>query len=164
MFRWLDRNRASICRSYPLNTSFLIGNCSLLHPTPDIEGTHPQELMSISDGVRGLVAADDQANGPYTMLFPHPTAGSALISPLNLRDELNRLMQARTDFQYQFGPPADVAVQVKTAPTGYSMPVPEVDGRLDLGSLSANSTDHGRGRCKSVRSPIRSHSRAMVQH
>ncbi len=86
------------------------------------------------------------------------------MSPLNLRDALDRLMQARTNFQYQFGTPADAAVQVQTALADHSMPGPEVDGRLDLGSLSANSTDHGRGRCKSVRSPIRSHSRAMVQH
>ena len=36
-----------------------MGHFSLLYPTPDIEGTQPPELMSISDEVRGIVAAGD---------------------------------------------------------------------------------------------------------
>ncbi len=67
------------------------------------------------------------------MFFPHTTAGLTLLAPLNLRDELDRLMQACTNFQYQFGTPADAAVQVKAVLVDHSVPVPDVDGQLDLG-------------------------------
>ena len=91
------------------------------------------------------------------------------MAPLNLHDQPDRPMQARTNIQHRFGTPADAAVHVKEALVGHSMPVPEVAmatwawiGRRE--SLPANATDHGRGRCKSVCSPMRSHSHAMVQH
>ena len=91
------------------------------------------------------------------------------MEPLNLRDELDRLMPARTNFQYRFGTPADAAVQVKEEPVGHSMPVPEVEmanqAWMDRReSLSVSATDHGRGRCKPVRAPMPNHARAMARH
>lgn len=55
------------------------------------------------------------------------------MSPPNWRDELDRLIQARTNFQHQSGTPADAAVQAKAALMDHLMPVPEADGQLDLG-------------------------------
>ena len=91
------------------------------------------------------------------------------MAPLNLHDEPDRLRQARINFQHRFGPPADAAVQVKEALVGHSLPVPDAEtanwawiGRRE--SSSASATDHGRGRYKSVRTPMPNHARAMAQH
>ena len=91
------------------------------------------------------------------------------MAPLNLRDKLDRLMQARANFQYRFGLPADSAVQVKEALVGHSMPVPEAEmaNRAWMGrreSLSASATDHGRSRCKPVRAPMPNYARATARH
>ena len=92
------------------SVGLLMDNFRLLHRTPDMESTQPQESMSIANEVRGIVAVRDEANS----LCPKWMANGAWV------------------------------------------------GRGK--SLSASSTSRGRGRCKSVRSPMRSHAHTMVQH
>ena len=64
-----------------------------------------------NDGSR-IVAVRDEANNLCPVLFPHATAGLAFMAPLNLPDELDWLMQARTSFQHRFGTPTNAAVHV----------------------------------------------------
>ena len=105
----------------------------------DIESTHPQELISISDEVRGIVEASGLANGLCTVFCPHTTGGLTLNSPLDpttaqdLQEELDRLVPTRTNFHHQFDTPADAAAHVKGALVGHSVTVPVVDGQLGLG-------------------------------
>ncbi len=105
----------------------------------NIESTHSQELISISDEVRGIVEANGLANGLCTVFCPHTTGGLTLNSPLDpttaqdLREELDRLVPTRTNFHHQVDTPADAAAHVKGALVGHSVTVPVVDGQLDLG-------------------------------
>ena len=105
----------------------------------DIESSHPQELIPISDQVRGVLEASGLANGLCTVFCPHTTAGLTLNSPLDpatardLRDELDRIVPTRTDFHHQFDTPADAAAHVKGALVGHSLTVPVVDRQLCLG-------------------------------
>ena len=87
-----------------------------------------------------------------------------------MRDELDRLMPARTNFQHRFDTSAAPTAHVKGALVGHPMPMPEAEmaywawiGRRE--SLSVSATDHGRGRCKPVRAPmLPNHARAMARH
>lgn len=115
------------------------GNIVVYTRQIDLESTHPQELITISDEVRGIVEASGLANGLCTVFCPHTTGGLTLNSPLDpttaqdLREELDRLVPTRTNFHHQFDTPADAAAHVKGALVGHSVTVPVVDGQLGLG-------------------------------
>ena len=136
-------------------------NFNWLHLAPNIEVVQWQELMSMSDDGSRIVAVRDEANNLCPVLFPHATAGSAFTTPLNLPDELGRLMQARTGFQHRFDTPPDAAVHVQATRMGYSKPVPKMDGQ------PGQDWSHGIFLCE-FNGPrprkVRFRPRAMAQH
>lgn len=96
-------------------------------------------LIDITEQVRAAVAESGVQNGLCALFVPHTTAAitinSALdpLTPLDIIDDLKRLVPKRVDFHHQYDTPADAAGHIKAALIGHSVTLIIDGGQLVLG-------------------------------
>lgn len=96
-------------------------------------------LIDITEQVRAAVAESGVQDGLCALFVPHTTAAitinSALdpLTPLDIIDDLKRLVPKRVDFHHQYDTPADAAGHIKAALIGHSVTLIIDGGQLVLG-------------------------------
>lgn len=104
-----------------------------------LQTAHGDTLTDITGQVRATVAASGVAEGLCVLFVPHTTAAitinSALdpMTPMDIVQEMQRLVPKRVDFHHQYDTPADAAGHIKAALIGHSVTLIIDAGRLVLG-------------------------------
>jgi secondary thiamine-phosphate synthase enzyme len=98
------------------------------------------DVISITDKVKEVVAESGVEDGLCMVYNPHSTASLTVTSPWDprgfedIQDEISRLIPTRVDFKHQHDTPQDAAGHVKSALMGVSLAFIVDKGRLVLGS------------------------------
>lgn len=98
-----------------------------------------QELISITDQVREIVARSGVKEGLCCIYCPHSTAGLTINSPFDAKTwqdvtgELDRLVPTRVDFYHTVDTPSDAAAHVKSTLAGVDATIIIHEAKLMLG-------------------------------
>lgn len=107
--------------------------------TIKLETTERQSLVLLTDEVRRVVRESGVTEGVCLVFCPHTTAGLTINSyldpatPLDIRNELDRLVPTRVDFLHTFDTPSDAAGHIKTTLAGHQLTLIVSAGELVLG-------------------------------
>ncbi|NMC46392.1 MAG: YjbQ family protein [Chloroflexi bacterium] len=97
-------------------------------------------LVNITEEIRQAVADSGVKEGLCVVFVPHTTAAITInscmdsMTPLDIVDEVHRLVPTRVDFKHIYDTPADAAGHIKSALIGSSLSLIIKDGQLVLGS------------------------------
>jgi secondary thiamine-phosphate synthase enzyme len=98
-----------------------------------------QELISITDRVKAIVAESGVQEGMCYIYCPHSTAGLTINSPFDpntwkdVVSEIDRIVPTRVDFFHTGDTPSDAAAHVKSTLVGVDAAVIVHEGKLMLG-------------------------------
>lgn len=101
--------------------------------------TKLNDVVGLTDEIKGLVEESGIKNGTCTVFTPHTTAGLTITSFWDprgwedIQDEISRLIPTRINFKHQHDTPQDAAGHVKSALTGTNLALIIADGKLLLG-------------------------------
>ena len=107
--------------------------------TLPVETTKGQEMVLITDQVKGIVQKSGVKEGLCFLFIPHVTAALTINSYLDpdtsrdLQDELHRLVPTRVDFHHILDTPADASAHVKSSLVGTDLTLIVHEGGLLLG-------------------------------
>jgi len=96
-------------------------------------------LVNITDEVRSVVRESGVKEGLCVVYIPHTTAALTINSvldpttPIDIAEEIHRLVPTRVDFHHIYDTPADAAGHIKSTLVGVSLTLLVVDGDLALG-------------------------------
>jgi len=105
----------------------------------ELQTNKGDSLIDITAQVREKVADSSVRDGICVLFVPHTTAAipvnSALdpSTPLDIIQDINRLVPKRVDFIHQYDTPADAAGHIKAALIGHSLTLIIAEGKLQLG-------------------------------
>lgn len=110
-----------------------------MHTHIDLTTSNGESLIDITAHVREKIQESGVRDGICALFVPHTTAALTINSaldpatPMDMIEELHRLVPKRVDFHHQFDTPADAAGHIKAALIGHSATLIIADGRLMLG-------------------------------
>ena len=96
-------------------------------------------LVNITEEVRKAVTESGVKEGICVIFVPHTTAAITInscmdsMTPLDIVDEVHRLVPTRVDFKHIYDTPADSAGHIKSVLIGNSLSLIIKDGQLILG-------------------------------
>ena len=98
-----------------------------------------ESLVNITDKLRVAIKESGVAEGICVVYVPHTTAALTVNSamdpntPLDIVDEVHRIVPTRVDFQHIYDTPADAAGHVKASLIGGDLSLIITNGELLLG-------------------------------
>ena len=96
-------------------------------------------LVNITEEVQQVVAESGVKEGICVIFVPHTTAAVTInscmdsMTPLDIVDEVHRLVPTRVDFKHIYDTPADAAGHIKSVLVGSNLSLIIKDGQLTLG-------------------------------
>lgn len=107
--------------------------------TVSFQTSQSQELVSLTEQIRDVIARSGVTEGICHVYCPHTTAGltvNSAMDPMTLKDivsEVDRLVPTRVDFYHTFDTPSDAAGHVKSTLVGVHVTCLIHEGQLMLG-------------------------------